>query len=215
MGIDWLTLLAQIINLTVLIWLLKRFLYKPILKIVEARQSLIATEIQQAKDATKEAEAQLEMYQKKVADFDQERNTLFQEAMQEAQNFKDKLTGESKQAIQLSKKNWQQELSQEKQSFDEGLQNAIVANFKTFASDALHDMADEDLSDRIIAKFYDQMKHLSASDRKKFASEVVQTKHIIVQTDTQLDKKTKDDLKKFCGVAQQYDDQSLLVIKIQ
>ena len=194
MGIDWLTLLAQIINLTVLIWLLKRFLYKPILKIVEARQSLIATEIQQAKDATKEAEAQLEMYQKKVADFDQERNTLFQEAMQEAQNFKDKLTGESKQAIQLSKKNWQQELSQEKQSFDEGLQNAIVANFKTFASDALHDMADEDLSARIIAKFYDQMKHLSASDRKKFASEAVPTK---------LYKKTKYDLKEFildwCG----------------
>ena len=106
MGIDWLTLLAQIINLLVLIWLLKKFLYKPMLKIIEQRQSLIATEIQQAKDATKEAEAQLAEYQKKVADFDLKRNALFQEAMEEANSFKEKLTGESKQAIQMSKKNW-------------------------------------------------------------------------------------------------------------
>ena len=31
----------------------------------------------------------------------------------------------------------------------------------------------------------------------------------------EISNKVKDDLKKFCGVAQQYDDQSLLVIKIQ
>lgn len=204
MGIDWWTLLAQIVNLLVLIWLLKKFLYHPMLKIIEQRQSLIAIEIQQAKDATKEAEAQLEMYQKKVADFDSKRNALFQEAMQEANSFKEKLTGESKQAIQMSKKNWQLELSQEKQSFDEGLQNAIIANFKVFANDALHDMADESLIERIISKFYEQMEKMPLSDRKKFAISVTETKKIIFETDEVLDKKTKDALKayilKWCGV---------------
>ena len=32
MSIDWITVLAQIGNFLVLVWLLKRFLYKPILK---------------------------------------------------------------------------------------------------------------------------------------------------------------------------------------
>lgn len=204
MGIDWWTLLAQIINLLVLIWLLKKFLYKPMLKIIEQRQSLIATEIQQTKDATKEAEAQLAEYQKKVADFDLKRNALFQEAMEEANSFKEKLTGESKQAIQLSKKNWQLELSQEKQSFDEGLQNAIITNFKVFASDALHDMADESLVSRIVAKFYEQMDKMSSAERKKFADSLNQTKKVIIETDEVLDKKTKDVLKayilKWCNV---------------
>ena len=31
MGIDLVTLIAQIINLLILIWLLKRFLYRPVL----------------------------------------------------------------------------------------------------------------------------------------------------------------------------------------
>ena len=204
MGIDWWTLLAQIVNLLVLIWLLKKFLYKPMLRIIEQRQSLIATEIQQAKDATKEAEAQLAEYQKKVAEFDSKRNALFQEAMEEAKTFKEKLAGESKQAIQISKKNWQLELSQEKQSFDEGLQNAIISNFKIFASDALHDMADENLVSRIITKFYDQMEKLSSVERKKFADSLMQTKKVIIETDEVLDKKTKDSLKsyilKWCGI---------------
>ena len=204
MGIDWWTLLAQILNLLVLIWLLKKFLYKPMLGIIEQRQSLIATEIEQAKDATREAEAQLAEYQKKVAEFDVRRNALFQEAMEEANSFKEKLTGESKQAIQMSKKNWQLELSQEKQSFDEGLQNAIISNFKVFANDALHDMADENLISRIIAKFYDQMDKMSAADRKKFGDSLLETKKVIIETDEALDKKTKDALKayilKWCEV---------------
>ena len=197
MGIDWLTLLAQIINLTILIWLLKRFLYRPMLNIINQRQTLIATEIQQAKDATKEAEAQLALYQKKVADFDEQRNSMFKEAMEEAKTLKEKLTGESKQAIQLSKKNWQLELSQEKQSFDEDLQNAIVTNFKIFAKDALHDMADENLSLRIIAKFYEQMGKLSLKDRQKFASELRIIQKVVVETDEPLDKKAKESLKNF------------------
>ena len=56
MGIDFVTLLAQLINLGILIWLLKRFLYQPILKMIDERQALIDNEIHQAKQATLEAE---------------------------------------------------------------------------------------------------------------------------------------------------------------
>ena len=55
MGIDLVTLIAQIINLLVLIWLMKRFLYQPILKMISERQALIENEIQKAYQARKEA----------------------------------------------------------------------------------------------------------------------------------------------------------------
>ena len=41
MDIDKITFVAQIVNLIVLIWLLKRFLYKPIIQAVDKRQSAI------------------------------------------------------------------------------------------------------------------------------------------------------------------------------
>ena len=58
MLIDWFTVGAQALNFIILVWLLKRFLYKPILNAVDAREKRIAAELADA-DA-KKAEAQKE-----------------------------------------------------------------------------------------------------------------------------------------------------------
>ena len=55
MLIDWFTVGAQVLNFLVLVWLMKRFLYKPILDAIDAREKGIATELADA-DA-KKAEA--------------------------------------------------------------------------------------------------------------------------------------------------------------
>ena len=58
MLIDWFTVVAQALNFLILVWLLKRFLYKPILNALDAREKRIATELADA-DARK-AEARQE-----------------------------------------------------------------------------------------------------------------------------------------------------------
>ena len=58
MLIDWFTVGAQVLNFLILVWLLKRFLYKPILDAIDAREERIAAELADA-DA-KKAEAQKE-----------------------------------------------------------------------------------------------------------------------------------------------------------
>ena len=45
MLIDWFTVGAQAVNFIILVWLLKRFLYKPILNAIDAREKRIATEL--------------------------------------------------------------------------------------------------------------------------------------------------------------------------
>ncbi|MCH9698254.1 MAG: F0F1 ATP synthase subunit B, partial [Gammaproteobacteria bacterium] len=46
MLIDWFTVSAQIINFLILVWLLKRFLYQPILNAIDAREQRIATQLE-------------------------------------------------------------------------------------------------------------------------------------------------------------------------
>ena len=58
MLIDWFTIGAQALNFIVLVWLLKRYLYKPILDAIDAREQRIATELADA--AAKKAEAKKE-----------------------------------------------------------------------------------------------------------------------------------------------------------
>jgi len=48
MLIDWFTVGAQALNFIILVWLLKRFLYKPILGAVDAREKRIAAELADA-----------------------------------------------------------------------------------------------------------------------------------------------------------------------
>ncbi len=48
MLIDWFTVGAQLLNFLILVWLMKRFLYKPVLDAIDAREKLIATELADA-----------------------------------------------------------------------------------------------------------------------------------------------------------------------
>ena len=48
MLINWFTVLAQAINFLILVWLLKRFLYKPILHAIDEREKVIAAQLAQA-----------------------------------------------------------------------------------------------------------------------------------------------------------------------
>ena len=48
MLIDWFTVGAQALNFLILVWLMKRFLYKPILDAIDAREDRVAAELADA-----------------------------------------------------------------------------------------------------------------------------------------------------------------------
>ncbi|HMR03616.1 MAG TPA: F0F1 ATP synthase subunit B, partial [Candidatus Competibacter phosphatis] len=56
MQIDWFTVAAQIVNFLLLVWLLKRFLYRPVLDAMAARQQKIAAALEEAQAKTQQAE---------------------------------------------------------------------------------------------------------------------------------------------------------------
>jgi F-type H+-transporting ATPase subunit b len=80
MLIDWFTVGAQALNFLILVWLLKRFLYKPILDAIDAREKGIAAELADA--AAKQAEAKTERdgFRAKSEEFDHQRADLWKRA---------------------------------------------------------------------------------------------------------------------------------------
>ena len=99
MGIDLTTLIAQIINLLILIWLLKRFLYKPVLNMLKERQALIDSEIDRARLATQNALAEEAKYQEKVVAFDRERDKMYAHMQSQVDALREKLTEEAKKDV--------------------------------------------------------------------------------------------------------------------
>ena len=60
MLIDWFTVGAQVVNFLVLMWLLKHFLYKPVLDAIDAREQRIAKQLEQAQAVQDGAEHERE-----------------------------------------------------------------------------------------------------------------------------------------------------------
>jgi F-type H+-transporting ATPase subunit b len=96
MLIDWFTVGAQIVNFLILVWLLKHFLYKPILDAIDAREKRIAAEVADADAKKAEAEKQRADFEDKNKAFDQQRNVLLDKATNEAKAERERLIEQAK-----------------------------------------------------------------------------------------------------------------------
>ena len=67
----WFTIVAQAINFLILVWLFKRFLYKPILHAIDEREKGIAAQLAGAEAKVAEAQKERDEFQHKNETFDQ------------------------------------------------------------------------------------------------------------------------------------------------
>ncbi len=96
MLINWFTVIAQAINFLILVWLLKRFLYKPILQAIDEREKGIATQLADAEAKKAEAQKERDDFQHKNEAFDHERAALLKKATDEANAERQRLLDEAR-----------------------------------------------------------------------------------------------------------------------
>jgi F-type H+-transporting ATPase subunit b len=102
MLIDWFTVGAQALNFLILVWLLKHFLYQPILTAIDTREKGIAAQLADATAKKAEAQKESDEFQGKNKAWDKQRNDLLSAATDEANGVKDRLLDEArKQADSL------------------------------------------------------------------------------------------------------------------
>jgi F-type H+-transporting ATPase subunit b len=85
MHFDWSTLGLQTVNFAVLVWLLHRFLYRPVLRLVDARRAVIDEEYAKAHAAEAAATAQLAAIAAERAGIAAERDAAMKEAAAQAE----------------------------------------------------------------------------------------------------------------------------------
>ncbi len=107
MLINWFTVFAQAINFLILVWLLKRFLYKPILHAIDEREKRVATQLAQAEAKVAEAQSKRDDFEHKNEAFDKERAALLKKATDDASSLRQGLLGEAmKDADALARNAW-------------------------------------------------------------------------------------------------------------
>ncbi len=73
MELNWSTFVLEIINFLILVWILKRFLYKPVLDVIAKRRAEIDDSLSSAEALHADAEKLRKQYEGRLADWDRER----------------------------------------------------------------------------------------------------------------------------------------------
>ncbi len=88
--------LISLANLLILFLLVKKFLYKPVKKMLEARQNEIDKNYLDSENAKLDAESAKESYEKKLSDARSEADSLIQSAVNSAHNREEEIIAEAK-----------------------------------------------------------------------------------------------------------------------
>ena len=169
MQIDWFTFGAQIVNFLILVGLLKRFLYGPIIEAMDAREARISSRLEEARTKREEAEAEKEKYRSLQEDLEEARQEALAEAEQAAQERRQELLQEARAEVAHLEREWREALERERASFLRELSERAVAETIAVARRALRDLANADLDEQAVEVFLERLRTLDDTQRRTLA----------------------------------------------
>lgn len=195
MSVDFTTMLAQIVNFTILVFVLYKFLYKPLLVAIAKREKHIADEVQNAEQLAADAEKRLEDLNKRYLDIDGERAQILNEAREEADKLRKQLEQEVQAEILEKKLIWQRELDREKTLMTNEFRQIVATNFWEFARKAFKSMADETLEERFVAVFKRKLEELPRKDKMMLAADTSEAA-VCITSSVEMSAEAQETLKK-------------------
>jgi len=166
--IDWLTAGAQVINFLILVWLLKRFLYGPIIKAMDEREARIAARLRDAEESQRNAAAQAELLTKERKNLADHREQLIEEAQGEARAERSRLLAAARQEVRDNHDAWLAALERDQDEVIAGLRAEAVEGVNEVVRATLADVARTDLEPQVVAVFLERLTGLSDDEKDRF-----------------------------------------------
>ena len=176
MLIDWFTVAAQAVNFLILVWLLKRFLYKPILDGIDAREARIAAEIADANKERADAKRERDEFEQKNQTFDKQREALLSQATDAAAAERQRLLNEARKETDVLAARRRDELQAEQLSLSEEITTRTQQEVFALTRKTLQDLADGTLEERMTNVFVTRLHSLTGELQKELAASLLTTK---------------------------------------
>lgn len=160
MQFDWTTFILEILNFLILIWILQRLIYRPVLAMLDARQQRIQDETARAERLRDEAETLRQQYEARLSEWSQEREAGRRKLDEELAQLRDAALEDLKQTLvdeeaKLRARNEALTVSRETALVRE----AAAAAYGQAAA-MLQRLASPQLTQSIVAIFLEDLSHL-------------------------------------------------------
>jgi F-type H+-transporting ATPase subunit b len=169
MLIDWFTVGAQALNFLILVWLMKRFLYKPILHAIDAREPRIAKELADADAKQADAQNERDEFQHKNQKFDEQRTALLSKATDEAKAERQRLLDEARKAAEELASKRHDTLRNEEENLHQAIRRRTQQEVFAIARKVLTELAGASLEERMGGIFIHRLREMNDEAKEGLA----------------------------------------------
>lgn len=131
MHLEFGQIFTQIVSFLIMLWVLKRYAWKPLLNTLDERKNKIKSEIKGIEKQRKDVESLIEEYRNKLKEIDVYARTKTQEAVDEGKRRADEIQKEAQQKAQAmiikAQNDLQKEIVKAKEQLKDELVNMTVA----------------------------------------------------------------------------------------
>jgi F-type H+-transporting ATPase subunit b len=180
--IDWFTVMAQIINFLILIWLMNRFLFKPIRGAMQQREKSMADALNRAKQAEKQAQARALELQEEQRALENARQRLMTEAQDQVARWREETIATIREEVETLRRTFMANMTRDRQAFLERLKRHLVRQVMRIGEKVLRDLADQRLNRQVLRVFLEKL-----APRRVELNHQVLKQEILVQSGVPLD----------------------------
>ncbi|MEX0449241.1 F0F1 ATP synthase subunit delta [Spiribacter sp. 221] len=182
MAIDWVTVAAQVVNFLILVFLLKRFLYNPVIRVMDRREQRISDRLERARVREEEAESRAEEYEQAQQALAAERDRRLEAARQEAEESRQRLIDEARAEVAERRQQWRDALSSDQERVEHALHRQVVESVTDIARRVLDDLAGESLEARVVERFLERLENDDDVSRDDLESLLDENSRLLVRS---------------------------------
>ncbi|MBQ4472267.1 MAG: hypothetical protein II942_03390 [Alphaproteobacteria bacterium] len=205
MGFNLVTFLAQLVNLAILIWVLKHFLYGPVMAVIDKRRDKIAHDIEQAKEALASAEQTQKTLDNKIAEFEHEKQQRFNAMDTQVEAIKMEEMNKLAQHFHEKQQKMQDDLNRSWNNAQQNIHDMIASEFLRLTKNVLSEWSDDTPMDQVLSLFKKKLDKMTKKQRSDLDKALLNQKLVTISTSETLTKKQQqfvtDLLRKNCRLS--------------
>jgi len=144
------TILAQMLNFFILVWILARFAYKPLVSMMQERKERIAKDLADAQAARNEAEQFKADYAAQIANARQEAPQIVEKAVQQAEATTREQLAAAREQIEREKERARQDIVNERDRAMNNLRNEVISLSVAMATKVVAKDMDSETNTKLI-----------------------------------------------------------------
>lgn len=161
MQISLFEIIVLIINFFVLLFLLQKMFYRPVMKIMEERQQKIEDSISNAERKNEEAQELIRTYEQKMSEIEKEKMEIMNEAVKEAGEYKRDLVEKYEKEAEVKKSAFMEDVREDREAIHAEIRTFMVKGTVDIARNLVDSFKREDLENYLFEALLERIRTFS------------------------------------------------------